>query len=159
MARLIDADALIEAMELQNCKKYGNNSPEEVRDSYETMMRYEIKDAIDDAPTVDAVEVVSTVEAVVAGWGAEPGEVAEVGAKARTQFHEPPVGRRGFPDFAAFCAGYGAGCGQCRFFHHGKGPFCMVWAEACSLVCASSTLVKMERMPGTSFSSSWRCGP
>lgn len=78
----------------------------------------------------DAVEVVSTVEAVVAGWGAEPGEVAEVGAKARTQFHEPPVGRRGFPDFAAFCAGYGAGCGQCRFFHHGKGPFCMVWAEA-----------------------------
>ena len=69
-------------------------------------------------------------EAVVMGWGTEHGEVAEVGAKARTQFHEPPVGRRGFPDFAAFCAGYGAGCGQCQFFHQGRGPFCKVWAKA-----------------------------
>lgn len=64
MTRLIDADELIEAMGLQNCKKYGNNSPEELRDSYETMMRYEIRDMIDDAPTVDAVEVVRCGECV-----------------------------------------------------------------------------------------------
>ena len=64
MTRLIDADALIEAMGLQNCKKYGNNSPEELRDSYETMMRYEIKDMIDDEPTVDAVEVVRCQDCV-----------------------------------------------------------------------------------------------
>lgn len=58
MARLIDADALIEAMGLQNCKKYGNETPEEMSDSYSSMMLYEIKDMIDDEPTVDAVEVV-----------------------------------------------------------------------------------------------------
>lgn len=56
--RLIDADDLIEAWDLQNCKKYGNDTTEELFDSYETMMRYEIKDMIDDAPTVDAVPVV-----------------------------------------------------------------------------------------------------
>ena len=55
MARLIDADALIEAMGLQNCKKYGNADAKELADSYGQMSRYELKDAIDDAPTVDAV--------------------------------------------------------------------------------------------------------
>ena len=64
MARLIDADALIEAMDLQNCKKYGNETPEEMSDSYGLMPRYEIKAMIDDAPTVDAVEVVRCGECV-----------------------------------------------------------------------------------------------
>lgn len=58
MARLIDADALIEAMDLQNCTKYGNESAEQQYHSYSSMMLYEIKDMIDDEPTVDAVEVV-----------------------------------------------------------------------------------------------------
>lgn len=56
--RLIDADALIEAWDLQNCKKYGNETTEELSCSYATMSLYEVKDMIDDAPTVDAVEVV-----------------------------------------------------------------------------------------------------
>lgn len=58
MERLISADALIEAMSLQNCVKYGNKTPEQQHESYSTWMAYEIKDEIDDAPTIDAVEVV-----------------------------------------------------------------------------------------------------
>lgn len=58
MARLIDADALIEAWDLQDCVKYGNETAEQQNHSYSSMMLYEIKDMIDDAPTVDAVEVV-----------------------------------------------------------------------------------------------------
>lgn len=58
MARLIDADALIEAWCLQDCVKYGNETAEQQYHSYSSMMLYEIKDMIDDAPTVDAVEVV-----------------------------------------------------------------------------------------------------
>ena len=69
-------------------------------------------------------------EVVAMGWGTEPGEVAEVGAKARTQFHEPPTDRRGFPHFPTFCKGYGKGCGACRFFRMGRGPFCAVWGAA-----------------------------
>lgn len=64
MARLIDADALIEEMGLQNCTKYGNKTVEQQNNSYSTMMCYEIKDMIDDAPTVDAVEVVRCGECV-----------------------------------------------------------------------------------------------
>lgn len=64
MTRLIDADALIEAMGLQNCTKYGNESAEQQDHSYSSMMLYEIKDMIDDEPTVDAVEVVRCEECV-----------------------------------------------------------------------------------------------
>lgn len=60
--RLIDADALIEAWGLQNCKKYGNETTEELSCSYATMSLYEVKDMIDDAPTVDAVSVVRCKE-------------------------------------------------------------------------------------------------
>lgn len=56
--RLIDADALIEAWGLQDCVKYGNETAEQQYHSYSSMMLYEIKDMIDDAPTIDAVEVV-----------------------------------------------------------------------------------------------------
>lgn len=56
--RLIDADALIASLGLQNCKKYGNADAKELADSYGLMPRYEIKDEIDGAPTIDAVEVV-----------------------------------------------------------------------------------------------------
>ena len=64
------------------------------------------------------------------GWGTESGEASEVGARARARFQSPPVDRRGFPDFPTFCAGYGKSCGQCRFFHQGRGPFCLVWGAA-----------------------------
>ena len=69
-------------------------------------------------------------EAEAMGWGTESGEASEVGALARAQFQSPPVDDRGFPDFPTFCAGYGKGCGKCRFFHQGRGPFCLVWAAA-----------------------------
>ena len=69
-------------------------------------------------------------EAEAMGWGTEPGEASEVGARARTQFQSPPVDRIGFPDFPTFCDGYGKGCGKCRFFHDGRGPFCLVWGAA-----------------------------
>ena len=69
-------------------------------------------------------------EAAAMGWGAAPGEVAEVAAMARTKFPDPPTDRRGFPHFPTFCKGYGKVCGRCRFFHEGRGPFCLVWGEA-----------------------------
>lgn len=58
MTRLIDANALIETWGLQDCVKYGNETAEQQYHSYSSMMLYEIKDMIDDAPTIDAVEVV-----------------------------------------------------------------------------------------------------
>ena len=62
--RLIDADALIEAWGLQDCVKYGNETAEQQYHSYSSMMLYEIKDMIDDAPTIDAVEVVRCKDCV-----------------------------------------------------------------------------------------------
>ena len=41
--RLIDADALIASMGLQDCKKYGNADSKEPADSYGQMLRYEFK--------------------------------------------------------------------------------------------------------------------
>ena len=55
--RLIDADALIASMGLQDCKKYGNKTQEEMLDSYGLMPRYEIKAMIDAEPTVEAKDV------------------------------------------------------------------------------------------------------
>lgn len=81
-------------------------------------------------PKADAGEVVSTAEAVSVGWSAEPGEVDVMAAMARDRFPEPPIDGRGFPFFPVFCAGYGKGCGACRFFHQGSGPFCLVWGAA-----------------------------
>lgn len=74
--------------------------------------------------------VASAGEAVPMGWGTEPGEVDAVADMARARFTSPPTNRRGFPDFPTFCDGYGKSCGQCRFFHDGRGPFCLVWAAA-----------------------------
>lgn len=67
---------------------------------------------------------------VSVGWGAEPGEVDAVAAMAREKFPEPPIDGRAFPHFSTFCAGYGKGCGACRFFRMGRGPFCAVWGTA-----------------------------
>ena len=50
--RLIDADALLENYDLKNAVKYGNKSAEQQRNSYSTLMMYEIADMIDDAPTI-----------------------------------------------------------------------------------------------------------
>lgn len=69
-------------------------------------------------------------EAVAMGWGAESGEVDVVAAMVREQFPEPPIDGRAFPHFPTFCAGYGKGCGACRFFRMGRGPFCAVWGAA-----------------------------
>ena len=57
MARLIDADALIASMGLENAVKWGNKDGHQQEHSYSTLMRYEIKREIDSQPTVDAVSV------------------------------------------------------------------------------------------------------
>ena len=51
MARLIDADALLEQYDLKDATKYGNKDAEQQAHSYSTMMLYEIADMIEDAPT------------------------------------------------------------------------------------------------------------
>ena len=51
MARLIDADALLEQYNLKDATKYGNKDAEQQAHSYNTMMLYEIADMIDGAPT------------------------------------------------------------------------------------------------------------
>ena len=51
MARLIDADALLEQYRLNDATKYGNKDAEQQEHSYGTMMLYEIADMIEDAPT------------------------------------------------------------------------------------------------------------
>ena len=51
MARLIDADALLEQYNLKDATKYGNKDAEQQEHSYSTMMLYEIADMIESAPT------------------------------------------------------------------------------------------------------------
>lgn len=51
MARLIDADALLEQYSLKDATKYGNKDAEQQAHSYGTMMLYEIADMIDGATT------------------------------------------------------------------------------------------------------------
>ena len=51
MARLIDADALLEQYNLNDATKYGNKDAEQQAHSYSTMMLYEIADMIEGAPT------------------------------------------------------------------------------------------------------------
>lgn len=61
MADLIDRQALMQnfcGYDLNECVKYGNKTAEQQSNSYSTMMMYEIADEIEDAPAVDAVEVV-----------------------------------------------------------------------------------------------------
>lgn len=63
MARLIDADALLEQYNLNDATKYGNKDAEQQAHSYSTMMLYEIADMIEDAPTVyDVDRVVEQLE-------------------------------------------------------------------------------------------------
>ena len=50
--RLIDADALKTAYGLERATKYGNESKEQLDNSYSTMMMYEIADMLDYAPTI-----------------------------------------------------------------------------------------------------------
>ena len=58
MARLIDADALLEQYNLKDATKYGNKDAEQQAHSYSTMMLYEIADMIEDAPTAYNVDKV-----------------------------------------------------------------------------------------------------
>lgn len=63
MARLIDADALLEQYSLKDATKYGNKDAEKQAHSYSTMMLYEIADMIEDAPTAyDVDRVVEQLE-------------------------------------------------------------------------------------------------
>ena len=63
MARLIDADALLEQYNLKDATKYGNKDAKQQAHSYSTMMLYEIADMIEDAPTAyDVDEVVEQLE-------------------------------------------------------------------------------------------------
>lgn len=54
--------------DLNECVKYGNKTAEQQSNSYSTMMMYEIADEIEDAPAVDAVEVVRCKDC---RWGVE----------------------------------------------------------------------------------------
>lgn len=80
------------------------------------------------APVTEDAE--DTVSHETETWGDVPGEVDVVAAVAREKFPEPPIDGRAFPHFPTFCDGYGKGCGACRFFHQGHGPFCLVWGAA-----------------------------
>ena len=63
IARLIDADALLEQYNLKDATKYGNKDAEQQAHSYNTMMLYEIADMIEDAPTAyDTDKVVEQLE-------------------------------------------------------------------------------------------------
>ena len=63
MARLIDADALLEQYSLKDATKYGNKDAEQQAHSYSTMMLYEIADMIEDVPTsYDVDKVVEQLE-------------------------------------------------------------------------------------------------
>ena len=63
MARLIDADALLEQYNLKDATKYGNKDAEQQAHSYSTMMMYEIADMIESAPTAyDTDKVVAQLE-------------------------------------------------------------------------------------------------
>ena len=63
MARLIDADALLEQYNLKDATKYGNKDAEQQAHSYSTMMLYEIADMIEGAPTAyDTDKVVEQLE-------------------------------------------------------------------------------------------------
>lgn len=63
MARLIDADALLEHYNLKDVTKYGNKDAEQQAHSYSTMMLYEIADMIEDVPTAyDTDKVVAQLE-------------------------------------------------------------------------------------------------
>lgn len=48
--RLIDADEFIKYLEIENTDKWNGD-----RDSYNTLMKYEIKWAIDDMPTIEPI--------------------------------------------------------------------------------------------------------
>lgn len=65
MARLIDADVLLEQYNLKDATKYGNKDADQQAHSYSTMMLYEIADMIEDAPTAyDTDKVVEKLEEV-----------------------------------------------------------------------------------------------
>lgn len=51
--RPIDADELKKSMDCDGAVKYGNDGVEQTERSYSTLMRYEIADYIDDAPTLE----------------------------------------------------------------------------------------------------------
>lgn len=65
MARLIDADALLEQYNLKDATKYGNKDADQQAHSYGTMMLYEIADMIEDAPTAyDVGKVVEQIKSL-----------------------------------------------------------------------------------------------
>lgn len=60
--RLIDADVLMKNYGLENATKYGNEDAEQQAHSYSTLMLYEIAIMIEDAPTVDAQEIITELQ-------------------------------------------------------------------------------------------------
>ena len=87
MARLIDADALLEQYNLKDATKYGNKDAEQQAHSYSTMMLYEIADMIEDAPT--AYDIDKVVEEL------------EENASRYTKKYTTPYGNNGYRDTKA----------------------------------------------------------
>ena len=87
MARLIDADALLEQYNLKDATKYGNKDAEQQAHSYSTMMLYEIADMIEDAPT--AYDIDKVVEEL------------EENASRYTKKYATPYGNNGYRDTKA----------------------------------------------------------
>lgn len=62
---LISRSYLLEQYDLKDCIKYGNETAEQQRKSYDTMMMYEIAGMIEDAPTAyDVDNVIKTVNEI-----------------------------------------------------------------------------------------------
>lgn len=55
--RPIDADELKRLIGIEDAVKYGNETEEQLHNSYATLMNYEIADYIDDMPTIDYAPV------------------------------------------------------------------------------------------------------
>lgn len=67
MMRLIDADNLMCDIGCVDAVKYGNETPEQQHNSYSTLIMYEIANYINDAETIDAVEVVRCRDCIAFG--------------------------------------------------------------------------------------------
>ena len=86
MARLIDADDLLEQYSLKDATKYGNKDSEKQAHSYSTMMLYEIADMIEGAPTAyDVDEVAEQLKGLHEGYKCTDNEFQR-GAKAGAHY-------------------------------------------------------------------------
>lgn len=77
---LISRSWLLEQYGLKDCTKYGNETAEQQRKSYGTMMMYEIAGMIEDAPTTyDVEKAIEQLEENAKYFQSEADELAQKG--------------------------------------------------------------------------------